>query len=280
MLTPETIDIQNRLASYCRTGEPVEIPGVKAKHLHHYRRLVNNVVHSTMKQAFPITYKILKQEEWENMVNRFFREHDAQTPKIWELPGEFYEYVRSSGYAEKYDRSYLNDLLCFEWAEIEVHSMPDMNPDGFETQGDPFTETVVLNYESRIIRLEYPVHRLAAEASRNKKGNYFVLVLREPETGYVRFIDLSILHVYLIEHIHTEKKPVAEMIDELASAFRINDKALLNENLRKFMNDLYAQKAILGFGGEFNRLTGSQEKRSGFHHSPCSASYGAWHVRR
>ena len=144
MLTPDTIEIQNKLASYCRTGEEVEIPGVSQNRLRHYRRLVKNVIHNTMKQAFPITHKLLERAEWEEMVDRFFIEHDAQTPKVWELPKEFYEYVKRSGYAKKYDRPYLDDLLYLEWIEIEVHSMPDKNPEDVKHDGNPFQDSVIV----------------------------------------------------------------------------------------------------------------------------------------
>jgi len=247
MLRPETTKIQHIFAEYCRTGDPVEIPGTVASRLHHYHRLVYNVVNNTMEQAFPITFKVMKKEEWDEMIDQFYRYHDCQTPKIWELPREFYQFIRDKNFAEKYNKPYLNDLLYFEWVEIEVHSMPDNNPENVAEIRDLLTDPLVINHESRIIRLEYPAHKYPAEQTKDKKGNYFVLIFRVPETGNVRFIDLSILHIVLLQQMETTQKPVVELFDDIAQHFNISADGTFRVNISKFLKDMILQQYILGY---------------------------------
>ena len=57
MLKKETQLQQNLLADYCRTGtEPEGLIGINKENLHHYRRLVYNIVTDILETAYPITY--------------------------------------------------------------------------------------------------------------------------------------------------------------------------------------------------------------------------------
>ena len=247
MLKQETKMIQEKLGEYCRSGEYVEIPGVKGSRLHHYRRLVYNVVDGALETAFPITFNILSEDEWEQMVYNFFSEHDCQTPQLWELPLEFYEYAKEENYAGKYNKPYLSDLLYFEWVEIEVHTMPDAKYPELKKDGDLFRDNIILNDESKIIHLSYPVHNRSVKEAENSKGDYFILSYRVPESGQVRFINLSVLYAYVIERIRQENKPVILLIPEIAERFGIEDLDSLKLNVRRFLNNLLEQSAILGF---------------------------------
>ncbi|MEA3478680.1 MAG: putative DNA-binding domain-containing protein [Bacteroidota bacterium] len=247
MLKPDTIQIQNDLAGYCRTGKMVDIPGTSKARLPHYRRLVYNVINSTMEQAFPITREILDDEEWKTLIDRFFIEHDTQTPKLWELPYELFKYAKSAGYAEQFSKPYLTDLLYFEWVEIEVHTMRDKFHPDYTPEGDLINDPIVLNHESRLIRLRYPVHLYAASETISKPGNYYVFIFREPETGTVRFMSLSVLHVHLFEKFYLNNLIVSDFIDDIAKTFDINDYKMLEKEIIRFLQELLSQGGILGF---------------------------------
>ena len=93
LINKDTYAIQSGLASYCRTNEEPNLPGVTKGRIQQYRRLVYNVIDDTFEGAFPITRKLLNDEEWHDLVNTFFINHACQTPSVWKLPFEFYEYV-------------------------------------------------------------------------------------------------------------------------------------------------------------------------------------------
>lgn len=246
-LSEETISAQHALADYCRTGKQPVIPGARPERLHHYRRLVKNVLNNTLVQAFPITFKLLKPEQWENLIHDFFTIHNAQTPQVWKLPLEFYTFLKENNYAQKLGRPYLNDLLYFEWIEIEVHTMPDENIPTYKEAGDFFHERVLFTPEFRIIQLEYPVHLMAAEKSADKKGNFFLLVFRHKDSGNVNFLNLSILFVYLIEHIHYEKKSLQTIFPDLQKLFGITNAEEAKHNIQQFLKMLQKQGFMLGF---------------------------------
>ncbi|MCF8303709.1 MAG: putative DNA-binding domain-containing protein [Bacteroidales bacterium] len=246
-LKPETVRIQHNFATYCRSGISKSIPGTRQNRIHHYRRLVFNVVKSTMKQAFPITHHLLGTKEWDELIHNFFEEHDCQAPQIWKLPYELLEYAEEISLAEKLNRPYLNDLLLFEWTEIEVHTMPDEEKPEFCPTGQMLEDPLVMNPEYRLIRLDYPVHIYSASEVTAKKGNYFVLVFRDLESGKVNFMNLSVLHAYLFEKAAIDEKNLLESIEEAAEIFHINNWKQLLKNSLKLFHEFKRQKALLGF---------------------------------
>jgi len=247
MLRPDTIKIQQDLAMYCRSGKTPAIPGITEGRLPHYRRLVLNVVSGTISQAYPITRKVLSEKEWQESFERFFTEHDAQTPILWRLPYEFYLYIKDHDYATKFNKPWLNELLWFEWLEIAVHMMPDAKQEHYLKQGDLMNDTLVVNKDSRLIRLEYPVHLYPIAEVEERKGNYYLLIYREQESGTVRFVNLSVLHTFLLEKmLNATQRSVKEMLPELASEFKIQDTDFLEVQLNKFLREMFDTGVILG----------------------------------
>jgi len=245
-LNKETAEIQDSLALYCRSGVETQIPLSKPENLHHYRRLVFNVVLNSMTQAYPIAYKALGKEDFKDLVHNFFLNHDSQTPQVWKLPLEFYEFAVTNKYSEKLKMPFLDDLLLFEWIEIEVHTMPDISPSEFIKEGNMFTDILIINQEYKIIKLSFPVHLYAPNKAKDLPGDYFVIALRDPENYKVKFLNLSILHVFFIEQLATEEKTLNKIIDEASEIFKL-EKNIIITNITIFLNDMFLQKLILGY---------------------------------
>jgi hypothetical protein len=248
MLRPETIKIQEDLAMYCRSGKETAIPGVTEGRLHHYRRLVSNVVSGTIAQAYPITRKVLSEEEWNYMFDSFFIEHDAQTPILWKLPYEFYLYASEKSYDEHFNKPWLIELLWFEWLEIEVHMMADENYESVQKKGEIMTDQIIINRDSRLIQLEYPVHLYPVHEAAHKKGNYYVFIYREIKSGTVRFLNLSVLNAWLLDRlINASRAPVVGLMPEISSMLGLNEEANIHLQLKKFLEEMLEKDVILGF---------------------------------
>lgn len=246
-LTEETERIQNLLGEYCRTGKEQEIPGTVPGRVHHYRRLVYNVVKDTMDTAFPISVAAVGEELWEMLVNDFFSAGLPQSPQIWKLPFEFYQYHANMETGSKLQKPYLDDLLYFEWIEIEVHTMPDRPLPEFQLKGDLFMDRLAFNPEYEIIRLDYPVHLYPAEESAGMKGDYFVLVFRSPGTGNVQFLNMSPLNIYILNRLVEENVALNDIKGDIAKAAGIESGKYLDDSLSKFISDLMDKRVILGF---------------------------------
>ncbi|PSL46570.1 hypothetical protein CLV51_103551 [Chitinophaga niastensis] len=245
-LLPDTYHIQQTFSAYCRTGEKVRLPGVTPNRLKYYRALVFNMINDTMESAFPIAFKNIPVRKWNKMVKDFFANHACQSYQVWKLPLEFYTYAVENNWEEVYDIPYLNDLLGFEWAEMEVYNMEDIPAPPFTLQGDWLETPLVLNPEHKLLSFAYPVH---LEANPKKmiqnKGAYFVLLYRDAETGNVEFIDLSPWLAFLTEQL-VLGITVRDILD-YAPQLNITDTDTLEEDTIDFLQHMQQQHFVLGF---------------------------------
>ncbi len=246
LYTPETYQIEKDLVHWCKTGEPVAIPGTRQKGLDQYRRLIRNNIHNAMKQAFPIAYTVLSETQWNTLIDDFHAHHSAATPQVWKLPLEFYSFVKANNYTDKYSLPYLNDLLHFEWIEIAVHTMEDKAPESFRKEGNPLSDEIIVHSEYRLIRLTYPVHLYAAKEALQYPDDYFLLTLRTRDFD-VRFVDLPPLHAFYFEQMAVGKT-AGEILKEVEqSSNRVLNTMELKQNILGFIQTMFSQQVFVGY---------------------------------
>ena len=109
LLFKNTQDIQEAVVKYCISGEIIELPNTSIDRLSNYKRLVNNILIDTIESAYPITVANIEVEIWDILVQQFIQNHNCQTPIIWQLPFEFYQFVFENNFQEQYQMPILND---------------------------------------------------------------------------------------------------------------------------------------------------------------------------
>lgn len=246
LLKTETYNQQNKFVQYCRTGEEVSILGTIPNRLPHYRRLVFNVIKDTLETTFPIAYKYIETTVWNEITDAFFRLHKCSDPQVWRMPKEFVDFCKTENYGEKYALPFLNNLLQFEWMEVEVYMMEDMKYPEVSKSTIVLNNKIGVNPEHRIIKLEYPVHMEKPFDAANKKSNYFLLLYREKESGRVQFTNLSVLFAFLLENIDLGEKTLEEILNDILYLFGINDLKMLQTEVIKFLEELKNRGYVLG----------------------------------
>lgn len=248
-LKEKTYAAYSGLAKYCRTGDiaHVENLDLRQDRIHHYRRLVFNITNGTLKQAYPITFKLFTDAQWKAIVNDYFENHNAQEYRIWQMPKEFFQFAKKQNYAEKFSFPFLNDLLLFEWIEIDVHTMEDEIFPDYKNEGNIWEDKLVMNPEYRLLQLEYPVHtKKTKEITEADKGNYFLLAYRESENFGVRFMNLSVLYAYTIEQIE-EGFTLTEILNTFCELTQTDVSKIDKPELEGFIGKFIKKKVILGF---------------------------------
>lgn len=243
-LLPDTHSIQSQLAKYCRDGVAVELPGSKASRLPQYRRLVFNIIQDNIESAYPIAYKYLETEVWNELVYDFFSKHECQSYQVWMLPKEFMAFVIENNYQEKHKLPFLNDLLAFEWAEMELYNTTDIPYKYGDVNGDIFKSHIRFNPEHLILPLKFPVHMLPPAKALELKGNYFVLLFREKESGKIQFVDLSVWYAFLIEQISLNEITVTELLDYAPQLFGTASVDELKSSTELFIRSMIEKKFI------------------------------------
>lgn len=245
-LLKDTHEQQSLFAEYCRTGIVPDIKGVRYENLPNYRRLVFGTATDIIETAYPITYSFLEKEVWDKLMHDFFAEHKCQTPQVWRMPLEFYDYCVAKDLQNTLGFPFLNDLLYFEWLELDVHTMEDIAYPKFSEKGDWMNDVIALNPEHKLIKLNYPVHTFAPTEMEGKQGDYFLLMYRDKESGSVHFMDVSILYAYILEQIGYGIL-LKDVLVEANTLFQLNDITLLKEHALNFIKDLQQRKFVLGF---------------------------------
>ena len=237
MLLAKTHKHQSSLATYCRNGEPITIEGAIQKNLKHYRRLVINNVLDSLSTAYPITEKLLGENEWEALVNRFFSSYKIQSPQIWYMPKEFKDYVLTYEKTLLEQFFVLETLLEFEWLEVDVFMMPDIP---FEKPKE--ANRYALNPETKLLKLDFPVHlKSASLITKEEKNTYFVSLHRNPENGSVQFTNLSIPLVDVLEHLSLQPLSTSQIKAILKKYAPTN---VANQVLEVFLQQAIATQLI------------------------------------
>lgn len=245
MLKTDTIQIQEALGSYCKTGETPQLPGVVESRLPQYRRLVRNVFYGILQQAFPITSAILTDEEWDQLINDFMVHHPAQEHEVWKMPKELVDFVEGTDYSEKLNRPYLEELLHFEWIEILVHGMEDVPFQYTPSQQLSLTDKVMLNPYHELVTLQYPVHKSAETDYNQHKGVYYVLVHRDIEEFDVQFTELAPFVALLINAIENDNShSFSQILDQVCQEVNIERSAAVEQQAEAFLNH-FLQKKVL-----------------------------------
>lgn len=241
-----TFHYQSALATYCRTGQLTEIPGINQENVSHYRRLVYNVVNDMLENAYPLTVELLSEKEWEKTVGDFFSQHACQSPQVWYMPKEFYDYLIETQHPILTKYPVLKDLLWFEWIEVELFMMEDRVAD-FTQQGDRYKNKLVLNPEFALLSFSYPVfNKSPLQITAADKGNYYAIAHRDRE-GEVKFNELSPALVRMIEYLASDSLTLPQLLGRFESEYQLTLSMADQKMVAGFIDRAFEQQLLLGF---------------------------------
>jgi uncharacterized protein len=249
-LSKHTSAQQNYFASFCKTEELKQIDGLTENRIHQYRRLIYGVIDESLRSAYPLTENLLEENEWKFLVDEFIAKHNCQSPQIWQMPYEFYSFIDENSFEIKIKYPSLMDLLLFEWKEIEIYMMKDLNDSQkkLETEFNVGSK-IVLNEEFEILKLDFPVHiKSAKEITNDDKNEYFVLIFRANDK--VQFYDLSPFFVRLISEISAGNDLIGNILNGSIQIFKNHPEELIKENIYQFIKSMHSKGFILGFENE------------------------------
>lgn len=234
MLKSETKYLQSNLADFSRSGIEREIEGTRPDRLQHYRRLIRNIVDGAVSSAYPITKKILSNDEWKNLIDDFLREHNSSEAQVWKYPKQLIYYFESSGYHFRLKKDFLLDLLKFEWMEMEVFSMENQNLEKLKAQNQ-----VTINPYFILEHFEFPVHKKNYLDIGKFKSNYFVLCYRKLSDNNVSYLEFNPLFAVIFENLANGNTP-EKALSNSKKLLGINDKI----NIYDFINNLIQKEII------------------------------------
>ena len=246
-LDSSTKDLQIALARYCR-GLEEEAPreGTSMQHTGLYKSLIEKVYFSTLKNAFPIAHSALSPDQWQALVNSFIRNHPIEDPRLWKMPLGLVEHADAFEIAKKMSLPYLDDLLHFEWLEIQLYMQPELPNSSTLTTAPDLKSVAILNPDSALHDYSYPVFAFHPDKPSFQPGNFSVFGFRHRETDKVHFIELSVFTRAFIKRLHAHKGTVKEVITLTCKDLEIEECEEIRAVGIDFVYHLYNKGAILG----------------------------------
>jgi len=241
----KTFALQTDLGLYCRTGLNQPKTSIQ-EHTIHYRKLVYNVIKDTIKNAYPITHKLIGKEKWKKAVAHFFENHKCQTPQVWMLPKEFCDYYTENPFPFNEEFTFIKELLQYEWLEIEVFMMEDLPIERFKTETSSKEEVLIPNPEIKILPLQYPIHiKKIKQITEEDKSQYFVTIHRDYNTKQVKFNDLSYPFVEMLIKINEEDTTINDL-KNVFSKYE-NEVSKIEIAVNDFLAFAFQNNLLLGF---------------------------------
>jgi len=248
LLSEITRNQQSQFALYCKTDRDQNLIGTTPGRIHHYRRLIYNIVDESLRTAYPLTYNLLDKNHWNMLVSTFIANHKFRTPILWRMPEEFKNYLMANEKALAENFPFIWDLLEFEWKEIEVYMMEDNEAAKYFSGGSFEDDKIIFNPDFQILKLSYPVHTKNAKQITDKDlGERFVLIFRKKDNGEVIFVDLSLFHIWLISELIASRNRLEDLLVSASVIFNIEDVSQIKQNALSFLNEMKERQFILGF---------------------------------
>ncbi|MES2121194.1 MAG: putative DNA-binding domain-containing protein [Chlamydiota bacterium] len=212
-----------------------------------YQNLIRNNIEDTLIKGYPLTYDLLSSDQWNTLVEDFIARGKSTSPFLWKMPEAFYHFAKKHSYQQRWNIPFLEDLLHFEWIEIELFMQKDHPLKPFTRDGDVLSDCLYLNPESKLLHYHYPVFEKLSTDTPPALSNYSLFGYRHPDTSQVHFISLSPLFALAFEQLTNTptrgEDAILNLIAGASDAFRSQALAAA----RIFFTDLLEQRAILGF---------------------------------
>jgi hypothetical protein len=245
LLSKETFVLQRNLGRYCRTGKNAPETSIP-EHTKEYRRLVFGVMKDTLKTAFPITRKLVGKKRWKKMAKNFVSEHDCQNPQVWKLPYEMYEFYVENKFPFRKTYEFINELMLFEWMDIEVFMMEDISSEVLKKEGNLHKDYLIANPEIKILPLKYPLHsKNIKKVSDKDAADYFALFVRNFESKKVKILDISYHFAEFLLLLNEQPQTFSDLKKHFIKYEKQEN--TLNEIIEDYIQFSLENNLILGF---------------------------------
>lgn len=237
-------DFQQAFAAYLRDPLQQQPPaGIPERPARLYGDLLFNNIASALDGCLPICRSQLDETRWEQLQRAFFRDWPSHTPLLWQIPGEFANYLAEN--ADQLDLPpWLPELAHYEWMELAVDTcdapMPPCAADGDLIEGCP-----VLNSTLQRLYYAWPVQRIGQGEAPASPDASLLLMWRDADQQ-VRIEQINAAGARLLELIDADQ--VADQVSGRQACLQLADEMQLEDpqSLLGFARELLERWRDLG----------------------------------
>ncbi|MCF6264726.1 MAG: putative DNA-binding domain-containing protein [Xanthomonadales bacterium] len=240
--------LQQRFAAHIRDPEQHAAPGeIEDRRMGIYRQLFYNNIEGFISTGFPVIRKLFNEQDWHQLVRRFFSNYRCHTPLFPEIPREFIRFLEQNQTCK--DKPFLLELAHYEWVEMALeldNSTLDM--DKIDSNGDLLEGQPVLSPQAWLLHYQWPVHKISPDyqPTNQPQSPTFILINRSPSEK-IEFTHLNQVSARLLELLNEENNASGiSCLQQIATELgRENDPLVLQAG-KDLLQDFRQQQIILG----------------------------------
>ena len=234
--------IQEQFIAKCRGKK--DIPEfAPSDRMQVYEGLIADKIFASLTRAYPIAHAIIDKKKWMKIISDFICNYDMKSPYYWRMPESFYHYAKEKKLARSLRIPYLEDLLWFEWIEIEVYMMKDVLKPAIKKEGNVLEDLLYMNPYHHFCLFSYPVFQKEA----TQKGQYHLIAYRHPETDDVHYLKLSSYYRAVLQVLSQASFTGIEVLSHIADLFSLEKNCDFFAQASAFLQNLLQLGLIEGF---------------------------------
>lgn len=177
-----------------------------------YQKLVYYRFEEIIHNTFPEFIKYISLDELETTIFEFMKEPPT-TPYVWQIANDYRKFVEKENYFK--NREYLNELLFFDWIEVELTMYEYKN----------ITNSSLFSWKnkyklSKSARLKECFFDIIKKEYKNKRNN-FLIIYFDFYSKEVYFREINQFLYVLLQRLNT-KNTIEEVLKELCIENEIN----------------------------------------------------------
>ncbi|KFZ31603.1 hypothetical protein IDSA_02550 [Pseudidiomarina salinarum] len=250
---------QQGFVDWLRDPDNAPIPGsIEMRRLQVYRRLIANNVNTFLRGGFPVLREVLSKEAWQQLADRFIREHTAASPYFSEIGKEFVEFLAGQEVLPESVPAYTYELAAYE--RMEVEAMFAVIPDELQQLSAADTEARggdarwYLNPSAQFGSFTFPVAWISAQNADpdSSAEGYFLLVFRplksseDKASARIRFLQLNPVTAVLVDCLRQSPSGLTrdELTEQLIQLLPQLDDSVVRTGVAQILPD-FAERGVL-----------------------------------
>ncbi len=204
---------QAEFSAYIRNPDTSACPiDVAPQRMQMYRELFFNNVEGFLSSNFPVLHTILDQEQWQQLAQDFFSQHQSTTPYFSEIPEEFILYLQNERQKQADDFPFMLELAHYEWVEMALSIAQDILPEKTDNPRLTLAHKISLSPLTYLLAYQYPVHKISPNylPTEAPKQATYLAVYRDYQDE-VKFIELAPMSFRLLQ---TLQEPQTKLIND------------------------------------------------------------------
>jgi hypothetical protein len=240
-------DLQYQFLAHCRNPKQQPLPtGFDPQGAAVYVDLLYNKFNDSLTTCFPVTYAILGETAWQNLLKDFIAEHSCLSPYYRQIPDEFVQYLQLEREVTS-DLPFLAELAHFEWIELALSIAEAVSVVTVALSDTQLMESVlVFTPVLELLHYVWPVQQLNPmyQPDEPPSAATHILGFRDVE-DQVQFIALNPATASLILQLQSGRT-AKQALQELGKDLTPSGLANLMLFGTGILSDLYRQGAIIG----------------------------------